>query len=60
MAFTSGPLKGLAGADGPESKNFDPLGLAEKAPEWVPWFREAEIKHGGSPSRPFPPLVLKL
>lgn len=46
MAFTKGPLAGLPGADGPESKNFDPLGFAEKAPEWVPWFREAEIKHG--------------
>ena len=26
--------------------NFDPLGLAEKAPEMVPWYRECEIKHG--------------
>eukprot|EP00441_Pelagodinium_beii_P026033 CAMPEP_0197653512 /NCGR_PEP_ID=MMETSP1338-20131121/35840_1 /TAXON_ID=43686 ORGANISM="Pelagodinium beii, Strain RCC1491" /NCGR_SAMPLE_ID=MMETSP1338 /ASSEMBLY_ACC=CAM_ASM_000754 /LENGTH=738 /DNA_ID=CAMNT_0043228649 /DNA_START=72 /DNA_END=2288 /DNA_ORIENTATION=+ len=26
--------------------NFDPLGLAEKCPIWVPWFREAELKHG--------------
>jgi hypothetical protein len=28
------------------SKNFDPLGLTEKVPEWVPWFRESELKHG--------------
>jgi len=28
------------------SKNFDPAGLSERAPEWVNWFREAELKHG--------------
>ena len=37
---------GLAGADGPELKNFDPLQLSTKSPEWVPFFREAELKHG--------------
>ena len=39
---------GLPGSSGPEpgSKNFDPLKLAEKSPEWVLFFREAEIKHG--------------
>lgn len=39
---------GLIGADGPEptSYHFDPLGLAEKAPENVLFYREAEIKHG--------------
>merc|ERR1719453_510944 len=26
--------------------NFDPLGFAEKAPDLVPWYREAELKHG--------------
>ena len=26
--------------------NFDPLGLAEKSPEMIPWYRECEIKHG--------------
>lgn len=26
--------------------NFDPLGLAEKFPGLVPWFRESELKHG--------------
>lgn len=36
---------GLAGADGPELKKFDPLKFSEKSPEWVPFFREAEIKH---------------
>jgi len=26
--------------------NFDPLGLAARNPENLPWFREAELKHG--------------
>ena len=37
---------GLPGNEGPEIKNFDPLKLSEKSPEWVPFFREAELKHG--------------
>ena len=37
---------GLPGADGPELKNFDPLKFSTNSPEWVPWFRESEIKHG--------------
>jgi len=46
---------GLVGGEGPEpmpfttagtSKNFDPAGFAERAPEWLPWFREAELKNG--------------
>jgi light-harvesting complex I chlorophyll a/b binding protein 1 len=37
---------GLPGNAGPELKNFDPLKFSEKSPEWVPFFREAEIKHG--------------
>lgn len=39
---------GLMGADGPEpnSKNFDPLGLAAANPQNVLFFREAEIKVG--------------
>lgn len=28
------------------SKNFDPAGFSERAPEWTNWFREAELKHG--------------
>lgn len=36
---------GLPGAGGPELRNFDPLNLAEKSPDWVPFFREAELKH---------------
>ena len=28
------------------AKNFDPLGLAERAPDSLNWFREAELKHG--------------
>lgn len=26
------------------SKNFDPAGFTTRAPEWIPWFREAELK----------------
>lgn len=47
---------GMVGSEGPEpmpftsgsrtSVNFDPCGFAERAPEWLPWFREAELKHG--------------
>jgi light-harvesting complex I chlorophyll a/b binding protein 1 len=37
---------GLPGNKGPELKNFDPLKFSEKSPEWVPWFRESELKHG--------------
>eukprot|EP00581_Thalassiosira_minuscula_P009852 CAMPEP_0183705830 /NCGR_PEP_ID=MMETSP0737-20130205/2833_1 /TAXON_ID=385413 /ORGANISM="Thalassiosira miniscula, Strain CCMP1093" /LENGTH=206 /DNA_ID=CAMNT_0025933087 /DNA_START=23 /DNA_END=643 /DNA_ORIENTATION=+ len=48
---------GLVGGEGPEpmpfrwggdksSKNFDPVGFAERSPEWLNWFREAELKHG--------------
>ncbi|GMI21119.1 hypothetical protein TeGR_g492 [Tetraparma gracilis] len=39
---------GMVGGEGPEPNgvNFDPLGLADKSPEWLPWFREAELKHG--------------
>mmetsp|Transcript_13229 Transcript_13229/g.17290 ORF Transcript_13229/g.17290 Transcript_13229/m.17290 type:complete len:204 (-) Transcript_13229:277-888(-) len=46
---------GYVGNEGPEpmpfapggtSVDFDPCGFAERAPEWVPWFREAELKHG--------------
>jgi hypothetical protein len=48
---------GMVGGEGPEpmpfnfggeqtSVNFDPCGFSERAPEWLPWFREAELKHG--------------
>ena len=37
---------GLPGNEGPELKNFDPLKFSTKSPEWVPFFREAELKHG--------------
>jgi len=46
---------GLVGGEGPEpipftpsrtSKNFDPVGFAERSPESLLWFREAELKHG--------------
>jgi len=45
----------MVGGEGPEpmpfaptqtSVNFDPAGFAERSPEWLPWFREAELKHG--------------
>lgn len=26
--------------------NFDPCGFSTRYPEWLPWFREAELKHG--------------
>lgn len=47
--------RGYVGGEGPEpipfssqqsSVNWDPLNFAGRAPEWVPWFREAELKHG--------------
>jgi len=50
-----GFCRGYVGGEGPEpmpftagltSINFDPVGFTERAPEWVPWFREAELKHG--------------
>jgi len=42
---------GLVGGEGPEpmftgSKEFDPVGFTESSPEWINWFREAELKHG--------------
>mmetsp|Transcript_11981 Transcript_11981/g.12908 ORF Transcript_11981/g.12908 Transcript_11981/m.12908 type:complete len:192 (+) Transcript_11981:84-659(+) len=37
---------GLPGSEGPELKTFDPLKFSENSPEWVPWFRESELKHG--------------
>lgn len=46
---------GMVGGEGPEpmpfttansSVNFDPAGFIERSPEWLPWYREAELKHG--------------
>lgn len=46
---------GYVGGEGPEpipfsssksSTNWDPAGFTTRAPEWIPWFREAELKHG--------------
>jgi len=51
-AFAAGDYVGAEGpepmpfAPGGTSIDFDPLGFAEKNPEWLPWFREAELKHG--------------
>jgi len=48
-------MDGMVGGEGPEpipfspsgtSVNFDPLNFSERSPEWVPFFREAELKHG--------------
>jgi hypothetical protein len=36
----------VGGSGGFGEYNFDPLGFAEKSPEMVPWYREAELKHG--------------
>uniref|UniRef100_A0A7S1U797 Uncharacterized protein n=1 Tax=Phaeomonas parva TaxID=124430 RepID=A0A7S1U797_9STRA len=49
--FPQGFLTALlthTGGDGPEpnSRQFDPLGLADKNPNMIKYFREAEIKHG--------------
>merc|ERR550539_2000813 len=58
VATTNSALKAMTdmvGGEGPEpmpfaptqtSVNFDPAGFAERSPEWLPWFREAELKHG--------------
>mmetsp|Transcript_7854 Transcript_7854/g.7437 ORF Transcript_7854/g.7437 Transcript_7854/m.7437 type:complete len:204 (-) Transcript_7854:294-905(-) len=48
-------IDSMVGGEGPEpipftksgtSVNFDPLNFTERAPDWVPFFREAELKHG--------------
>jgi len=44
-AFAGGLLGGES-AFGSFDYNFDPLGLAERCPQFLPWFREAELKHG--------------
>jgi len=55
ITATNAFANGYVGGEGPEpmpfntagtSVNFDPAGFAERAPEWLPWFREAELKHG--------------
>jgi len=39
--------QGLVGADGAWGRyEYDPLGFSKNYPELVPWFREAELKHG--------------
>ncbi|CAE7898422.1 CAP10A [Symbiodinium sp. KB8] len=40
----AGGLVGSAGGFG--EYQFDPIGLAERYPTLLPWFREAELKHG--------------
>eukprot|EP00549_Striatella_unipunctata_P017124 CAMPEP_0118704098 /NCGR_PEP_ID=MMETSP0800-20121206/19011_1 /TAXON_ID=210618 ORGANISM="Striatella unipunctata, Strain CCMP2910" /NCGR_SAMPLE_ID=MMETSP0800 /ASSEMBLY_ACC=CAM_ASM_000638 /LENGTH=199 /DNA_ID=CAMNT_0006605879 /DNA_START=60 /DNA_END=659 /DNA_ORIENTATION=+ len=51
---------GYVGGEGPELNgvNFDPLKLSERAPEWVPWFREAELKHSRAAMLAFVGLIV--
>lgn len=42
----AGGLIGGQSAFSSADYNFDPLGLSSKLPALVPWFREAELKHG--------------
>jgi len=43
LGFASGLIGNQSGFG---TYNFDPLNLAEKNPEALPWYREAELKHG--------------
>lgn len=45
-AIFAGGLIGGQGAFANADYNFDPLGLSEKFPALLPWFRESELKHG--------------
>jgi len=42
----AGGLIGNESAFAGQDFNFDPLGLAAKCEKFLPWFREAELKHG--------------
>ena len=42
----AGGLIGGESAFAGQDFNFDPLGLAVKCEKFLPWFREAELKHG--------------
>jgi hypothetical protein len=42
----AGGLMGGESAFSSFDYNFDPLGLSERCPQFLPWFREAELKHG--------------
>jgi len=44
-AFAGGLIGGESAFAG-QDFNFDPLGLAVKCEKYLPWFREAELKHG--------------
>jgi len=44
--FFAGGLIGGQSAFSNGDYNFDPLGLSDKLPSMLPWFREAELKHG--------------
>ncbi|CAL1136017.1 unnamed protein product [Cladocopium goreaui] len=43
--FAGGLIGGESAFSG-QDFNFDPLGLAVKCEKYLPWFREAELKHG--------------
>jgi len=42
----AGGLIGNESAFSGQNFDFDPLGLAARSPESLPWYREAELKHG--------------
>eukprot|EP00438_Fugacium_kawagutii_P031290 Skav218662 [mRNA] locus=scaffold365:858892:859997:- [translate_table: standard] len=42
----AGGLIGGESAFAGQDFNFDPLGLSVKCEKYLPWFREAELKHG--------------
>ena len=42
----AGGLIGGESAFAGQAFNFDPLGLSVKCEKYLPWFREAELKHG--------------
>ena len=43
--FAGGLIGGESAFSG-QDFNFDPLGLSVKCEKYLPWFREAELKHG--------------
>jgi len=43
--FAGGLIGGESAFKG-QSYNFDPMGFSTRQPEFLPWYREAELKHG--------------
>ena len=46
MSAAISDMVGVSSEPNMGNKVFDPLGFAEKNPEMVPFYREAELKHG--------------